>query len=148
MRRQQLIEDLRALLIKGTVSTQEGLCSALRALGHPVTQSKISRLLRKIGATKAKNELGEVVYRLPREPAPPVTTSQLSSLIVDVLANEVGVLVVTSPGAAQLIARLLDHHKEKAGFLGTVAGDDTVWVIPQSIKSTRTVLENVKQLLL
>ena len=54
-----LSDDLRQLLIEGKVTTQEDLCSALETIGHTINQSKISRLLRKIGAVKSKNEQGQ-----------------------------------------------------------------------------------------
>ena len=141
-----ITDDLRKLLFKGTVSTQEDICDALESLGYTTTQSKISRMLRKVGAVKAKNESGQVVYRLPREPAPPSTDSQLASLIIDIVANEMMVIVNTSPGAAQLVARLLDYNKDKAGILGTIAGDDTILIIPDSMKNTKRMLADVKKL--
>ncbi len=144
---QNVTDDLRELLVKGSVSTQENICNALEALGYTITQSKISRMLRKIGAVKAKNESGQIVYRLPREPAPPTTTNQLASLIIDIVANEMMVIVNTSPGAAQLVARLLDYNKDKAGILGTIAGDDTILIVPNSMKNTKSTLTNVKKLL-
>ena len=108
-----LLDDLRQLLLEGKVTTQEDICIALEAKGHQVNQSKISRLIHKLNAIKSKNELGQIVYRLAREPAPPTTSSQLSSLIIDIIANETTIIVNTSPGAAQLVARLLDYHKNK-----------------------------------
>lgn len=142
-----LIDDLRRLLIEGKVTTQEELCSSLEAHGHPVNQSKVSRLLRKIGAVKSKNEQGQIVYRLPLEPAPPTPSSQLSSLVIDVDANEVNIIVYTSPGSAQLIARILDYHKKKLQILGTIAGDDAIFIAPQSIKTIDLSLREIRKLL-
>lgn len=143
----ELTDDLRRLLIEGQVATQEEVCAALEALGHPVNQSKVSRLLRKIGAVKSKNEQGEIVYRLPMEPAPPTTTSQLSSLVIDVDANESIIIVYTSPGSAQLIARILDYHKKAIQILATIAGDDAIFVAPQSIKNIAYSVREIRKLL-
>lgn len=143
----ELADDLRRLLIEGQVATQEEVCGALEALGHPVNQSKVSRLLRKIGAVKSKNEQGEIVYRLPMEPAPPTTTSQLSSLVIDVDANESMIVVYTSPGSAQLIARILDYHKKAIQILATIAGDDAIFVAPQSIKNIAYSVREIRKLL-
>ena len=142
-----LIDDLRVLLLEGKVTKQEDICAELQAKGHHVNQSKISRLIRKIGAIKSKNELGQIVYRLAREPAPPTTASQLSDLIIDVVANEAIVIVNTSPGAAQLVARILDYHKEKMQILGTIAGDDAIFVAPFSIKNISYTFKEIKNLL-
>lgn len=142
-----LSDDLRELLLEGKVATQDDICAALESLGHVVNQSKVSRLLRKIGAVKSKNEQGQIVYRLPLEPAPPTTSSQLSDLIIDVVANEVTIIVYSSPGSAQLIARILDYHKQEIQILGTLAGDDAVFIAPKSIKTIDNSLKAIKKLL-
>ncbi len=113
-----------------------------------MNQSKISRLIRKLDAIKSKNELGEVVYRIAREPAPPTTESQLGHLIISIEANESLILVNTSPGAAQLIARVLDYHRNKLHILGTIAGDDTILIAPSTIKKIPSIVNELKSLLL
>jgi transcriptional regulator of arginine metabolism len=143
-----LLNDLRALLVEGKAATQEDICAALESQGHLLNQSKISRLLRKIGAVKSKNEQGQIVYRLPHEPAPPATSSQLSNLIIDVVANEVIIIVQTSPGSAQLIARVLDYHKEEIEVLATIAGDDTIFVAPKSVEKIDHSVKKINKLLL
>lgn len=145
---QQLSEDLRILLVEGRVTTQDDICATLQAKGHHVNQSKISRLIRKLDAIKSKNEQGQIVYRLAREPAPPTTNSQLSNLIIDVIANETTIIVNTSPGAAQLIARVLDYHKDKIQIIGTIAGDDSIFIAPTSINTINDSLKEIRQLLL
>lgn len=142
-----LLDDLRQLLLEGKVTRQEDICIALQASGHHVNQSKISRLIHKLNAIKSKNELGQVVYRLAREPAPPTTSSQLSSLVIDVVANETTIIVNTSPGAAQLVARVLDYNKSTIQILGTIAGDDSIFVAPLSIKAIDNTLKQIKKLL-
>ena len=144
-----LIDDLKDLLIDGSVGTQEDICKELERLGHPdVNQSKISRLLRStIGAVKGKNQHGQIVYRLPKEPAPPSKGATLSSMILRVDSNEMCVLIHTSPGAASLVGRLLDYCEKESGIMGTIAGDDTVLVIPKSVANIEAVLEEVKKLI-
>ena len=134
-----LIHDLKNLLMEGTVTTQDDLCASLMAKGHVVNQSKISRLIHKIDAIKSKNGLGEVVYRLPQEPAPPTSESQLAILVTD---------IITSPGSAQLIARIIDYHKDRIQILGTIAGDDTIFVAPKSIDLIVQIVEDIKKILL
>ena len=139
-----ITEALRKLLLASSMTTQEDLVETLIKQGYDVNQSKISRLLRKLGATKAKNKEGEFVYCLPKEPAPP-TASTLKNLIIDIVANETTVVIHTSPGSASLIARLLDHTE--ANILGTVAGDDTIMIIPESVKHTQKTLNTIKKML-
>jgi len=143
-----LIEDLRRLLSEGKVTTQDDICQALEALDHAVNQSKVSRLLRKIGAVKSKNEQGQVVYRLPHEPAPPTLDANIASLIIDIVHNETTIIVNTSPGSAQLVARILDYHKKSIHILGTIAGDDAIMITPKSMKSISDSITAIKMLLL
>ena len=144
----QLVEALRKLLLEGDVRTQDDICNNLEAQGFEVNQSKISRLLRKLGAVKAKNEFEEVVYRLSKEPLPPTKLTPLQELIIDVVHNETTIVVFTSPGCASLIARLLDYTQEKSTILATVAGDDTIFVIPKSVAKIDVTVAEVETLLL
>ena len=139
---------LQELLLAGLSTTQDELCSQLTAQGFEVNQSKISRLLRKMGAIKTKNENNQVVYCLPKEPAPPSNMRTLGNLVINIAHNEMVIILHTSPGSASLIARMLDYNHEKAGILGTLAGDDTVLVLPQSISTIENTLHNIKLLLL
>lgn len=128
-----LLDDLQKLLLHGVSATQETICSALEAKGHRMNQSKVSRLLRKLNAIKYKNDQGEMVYRLPHDSAPPPITTMLAELVIDIVANETTIIIKTSPGSASIIARIIDY--KKCQLLGTIAGDDTIFAIPQSIKT-------------
>lgn len=128
-----LLSELRDLLTKSVVHSQEEIREVLQAQGWDINQSKISRVLHKLGAVKTKNERGEIVYTLPKESLP-VSPQNFSNLIVDIVNNEVLIVIITSPGSASLIARTLDHHHQQLNILGTIAGDDTIVVIPKSIK--------------
>lgn len=145
--RLSLSDDLRTLLQEGNVTTQEDICSALEAQGHAINQSKVSRLLRKVGAVKSKNEDGQIVYRLPMEPAPPTLSSRLSGLVIGMVSNESMIIINTSPGSAQLLARILDYHKNTIHTLGSIAGDDTIFIAPKSTQKIDETLQAIKQLL-
>ena len=142
-----LLTALEALLLEGKVTTQESIRAALEEMGYAVNQSKISRMLRKVGAVKSKNEHGNVVYRLPHEPAPPTAKTELSTLIIQIASNEHNVIIQTSPGAAQLVGRILDYHKAELGMLGCIAGDDTIFVSPQSVLMISDCVKSIRRLL-
>ena len=143
-----LDEALRALLMHREANTQEDICSALEKKGFDINQSKVSRLLRKVGAVKIVNTKGQIVYSLPLEPAPPSLNTQLRDLIVDVVSNETLVVIYTSPGSASMVARMLDYAKITSEVLGTVAGDDTIFVAPKSIKDIHKLFVEIKDLLI
>ena len=128
-------------------STQEDICSVLKKQGYEINQSKASRLLRKIGAIKVVNSRGQTVYSLPREPAPPSMNTSLRGLILDIVSNETLVVIYTSPGSASMVARVLDYNQITTEILGTIAGDDTIFVAPKSIKDIHKLAEEIKDLL-
>lgn len=142
-----LIDELKSLLQLGRVSNQEDICQALEQAGFSINQSKISRLLRKVGAVKTKNEHGDIVYRLPHEPAPPQASDDLSNLVINVACNEALIVVNTSPGAAQLIARIIDYHKTELELLSTLAGDDAIFIAPGSTKNIQDTTDAIKRIL-
>ena len=145
--RNNLKEALRQLLTEGITTSQEEICNILKHKGHEVDQSKISRLLHKLGAVKILDTTGKMTYRLPQESLPPSTNTALSNLVTEVIANETLIAVHTNPGSAALVARLLDYNRRKLQILGTVAGDDVIFVAPQTTKNTGQSLSAIKKLL-
>ena len=128
---QVLFDELKKLLLSGANTTQEAICHELAARGFNINQSKVSRLLRKVRAIKSMNEKGEMVYSLPLDAVPPPIHMQVSDLVIDIVANESIIIVKTSPGSASLIARIIDN--QKCQILGTIAGDDAIFVAPMSV---------------
>jgi len=107
-----------------------------------ISQSKISRMLSKFGAVRTRNARQEMVYCLPAELGVPTAKSPLRQLVIDIEYNEVMIIIRTSPGAAQLIARLLDSLSKSDGVLGTIAGDDTIFIAPTNVgKIAETIVK-------
>ena len=142
-----LAEAFKALLREEKFSSQSEIVTALQDLGFThVNQSKISRMLSKYGAVRTRNTKMEMVYQLPAELAVPTTSSPLKNLVIDIDHNKVLVVVRTSPGAAQLIARLLDSMGKSEGILGTIAGDDTIFITPTRHTSTDELISRITEL--
>jgi len=131
----QRLSALRKLLENGEISTQEELVEALRAQKFIVTQSTISRDLSRLAAIKGRDASGRIVYRLPEDPslAPATAVRNMRGLVVDIQHNGSLIVITTTPGSASLLARVLDQSKPD-GILGTIAGDDTIFVAPSSPK--------------
>ena len=124
----KLSEAFKALLKEEKFGSQSEIVTALQKQGFEnINQSKVSRMLSKFGAVRTRNTKMEMVYQLPNELSVPATSSPLKNLVVD---NDLLIVVKTSPGAAQLIARLLDSIGKSEGILGTIAGDDTIFITP------------------
>lgn len=150
-KQEQLIKAFKDILKSENAGSQGEIVALLRQLGHEnISQSKISRMLSKFGAVRTRNARGDMVYCLPPELGMPTAKSPLKQLVLDITHNKVMLIIRTSPGAAQLIARLLDSLSSKDGVLGTIAGDDTIFIAPVDIdridelqKDVEALFENV-----
>jgi transcriptional regulator of arginine metabolism len=140
----QRLNALRNLLLEGKISTQEELVQELRAQKFTVTQSTISRDLARLGATKTRDNSGRVIYRLLEESLGVLAlpASDLKGLLVNVQDNGSIIVIHTPPGSANLVAHQLDRTRP-AGILGTIAGDDTIFIAPRSTKLIKETIEAI-----
>lgn len=141
----QRLHLLRRLLEAGEIGTQEELVEELRRQKYTVTQSTISRDLRRLGAIKTVDQDGQTVYRLPDDPGigaamPP--TSGLRNLLLNIQHNGALIVIHTTPGSASLVARQLDQTRPE-GMLGTLAGDDTIFVAPASQRMIEKTIQAI-----
>ncbi|HYI46422.1 MAG TPA: arginine repressor [Actinomycetota bacterium] len=139
--------DLIRLLHEGSVASQHQIVSALRGAGHDVTQATISRDLQELGATKVRSN-GGFVYKLPDD-IPHSRGGDLMARNLDKTLAEFAVgihqaaslaVVTTPPGHASAVARAIDL----AGVdevLGTIAGDDTIFVATSGADVAATLVE-------
>jgi transcriptional regulator of arginine metabolism len=144
---EHLLNAFKELLKEELYGSQTDIVDALKAKGFTnISQSKVSRLLSKYGAVRTRNAKQEMVYCLPAELGIPSTSAPLTQLVLDIQHNDVMVIIRTTPGAAQLIARLLDSVGKKEGVLGTIAGDDTIFIAPVKVADIDFTMANIKQL--
>ena len=146
-KQEALIKAFKSLLKSENFGSQSEIVEALKEQGFDnVSQSKVSRMLSKFGAVRTRNAKQEMVYCFPPEMAMPTAKSPLSQLVEEVTHNEVMIIIRTSPGAAQLIARLLDSLGTADGVLGTIAGDDTIFIAPSKINEIDLITNKVRDL--
>ncbi|AXF78256.1 transcriptional regulator ArgR [Erwinia tracheiphila] len=139
-----LVKAFKALLREEKFSSQGEIVTVLQEQGFEnINQSKVSRMLTKFGAVRTRNAKMEMVYCLPTELGVPTTTSPLKNLVLDIDYNDALIVIHTSPGAAQLIARMLDSLGKPEGILGTIAGDDTIFITPVRHTNVRKLLDSV-----
>lgn len=133
-KQEALIQAFKELLKQEQFGSQGEIVDALKAQGFDnISQSKVSRMLSKYGAVRTRNARLDMVYCLPAELGVPTAQSPLKQLVLDIEHNNVMIIIRTSPGAAQLIARLLDSLGKSDGVLGTIAGDDTIFIAPTDV---------------
>lgn len=142
-----LIKSFKDILKGENLGSQGEIVDALKDLGFDnISQSKVSRMLSKYGAVRTRNAKGQMVYCLPPELGMPTAKSPLKQLVLDIVHNNVMIIIRTSPGAAQLIARLLDSLNPSDGVLGTIAGDDTIFIAPADVNEIEKTLRLVEEL--
>ncbi len=136
LRKRKMMEILRGLIGSGFTGGQADIVKHLKKKGFDVTQSTVSRALTKIGAIKTKSH-GKTIYTLSSTgPAPQFAGHTLRNLILSTNNNENTIVVKTTPGSAMFVAGFIDHYC-KNFCMGTVAGDDTILVIPKSCKKIK-----------
>ena len=146
-KQERLVKAFKAILKEEKFSSQGEIVDALKAQGFDnINQSKVSRMLTKFGAVRTRNAKMEMVYCLPVELGVPTTSSPLKELVMEIGYNSALVVIHTGPGAAQVIARLLDSLGKAEGILGVVAGDDTIFITPTNSISTEELYDSVCEL--
>lgn len=125
-------ELIRRLLRTRVVSTQEELGELLGREGVEVTQATLSRDLARLKAHRVTLPDGGTVYELEEAPASRADESlrAVHHLVTTVDDSDALVLVRTLPGGASAVAAALDASRPR-GVLGTLAGDDTIFIMPQ-----------------
>jgi transcriptional regulator of arginine metabolism len=144
--KQERLQNLRRLLEDGLAGTQDEIREALEDLKFEVNQSTISRDLKKVGAVKIIDPRGRTVYRLAEniiDEQVGLPPKGLSELVLEVLNNESMIVINTTPGSASLVARFLDQFED--GILGTIAGDDTIFVSPKSTKGIERLVRQIRK---
>ena len=146
-KQEALVQAFKDLLKQEQFGSQGEIVDALKLQGFDnISQSKISRMLSKFGAVRTRNARQDMVYCLPAELGVPTAKSPLRQLVLDIEHNEMMIIIRTSPGAAQLIARLLDSLSKSDGVLGTIAGDDTIFIAPTNVGKILQTIEKLELL--
>ena len=126
-------ELIRALITTREVATQEELRELLAKEKYDVTQATLSRDLAKLGARRASRPSGGTAYELPEAPVAMAraeeTLAGFAEMVINVDDNGSLVVIRTRPGAASAVALAIDTAR-LAEVLGTLAGDDAIFVAP------------------
>lgn len=130
--RQHLIGKL---LAAASVTSQEQLVDLLATEGVTSTQATVSRDLVDLGAIKVRAADGESVYAIPELPheqrAPDDHLRRVfGDWVVEVSATDGVIVLRTPPGSAHVVGSALDRA-DLPEVAGTVAGDDTLFVVVQ-----------------
>jgi len=145
MRRPDRRREAVAQLIRSRrIATQDELLAQLRGEGFEATQATLSRDLARLGARRVSSPDGGTRYELsPEERRDGIRA--IGRLVGSVSCNGSLVVIRTHPGSAPAVARAVDLAR-LGDVLGTIAGDDTVFVAPTRERRARAVADEVKKL--
>ena len=142
-----LEQAFREILHEERYGSQAEIVQALADRGFQnISQSKVSRMLSRFGAVRTRNTRMEMVYCIPEEFGIPNVSGTIKSLVFDVSHNNHLIVMRTSPGSAQMIARMLDSIRKSEGILGTIAGDDTILVICRDEASASELAKKLREI--
>ena len=132
--RTQRILAIRRIIEKEAVASQDELLSLLKKKGFEVTQATLSRDLKFLEAGKIPDRDKGYIYVLPegkRQERQPTSMGNfpLNGFISLEFARDMAV-IKTHPGYAQSIASAIDEM-DAYEIMGTIAGDDTILLIPR-----------------
>ncbi|MCL4385662.1 MAG: arginine repressor [Actinobacteria bacterium] len=134
------------------ISSQEMLLKELKKKGFNITQSTISRDLKDLRLVKRRNIDGEEYFVIDNNIFPekkPLSFEKLASKLkesVISIRNTGNIIVIkTYPGEAQSVAASLDSMNYNE-ILGTVAGDDNIICVVDTIENTLKLMDILKNI--
>jgi transcriptional regulator of arginine metabolism len=136
---------IKEILTASTITSQEDLKHELGRRGYRVTQATLSRDMKELGVNWVTRG-GVQQYVLPAGPEAAALRPIVGAEVTGINANESLIVVHTIPGAAHTVGEFIDvqHNRD---IIGTVAGDNTLLVIPGSARATATVVAWLRQIL-
>ncbi len=137
-RRTQIVDLLR----NEEVETQEELRRKLSRRGIHVTQATVSRDIEELGLVKTR-----IGYRLPETAEPVAVPRPTLALVLKEFLTEARqaanlVVLKTRPGNAHSVAAALDADPWE-GVVGTVAGDDTIFIATPSSHQAEAIRKKI-----
>lgn len=142
-RRKRLLKILE-LISTRAIRTQEELAEALAAEGWEVTQSSVSRDIKALRLAKTGG-----AYHRPPSVAAHSPDPDRRRVAEDVIGTEPAgdalIVLHTPPGEASAVSLALDRLAW-GDVVGTIAGDDTIFVAVKDASAQRRLLRDLKQL--
>ena len=146
--RQKRIQDIIA---RESVSTQADLVARLRADGVHVTQATVSRDINELRLVRLPIGKGRHRYALAQVAGHGNVEEELARLfqnfVHDVDRGENVLVIRTADGHATGVALLLDRRR-RDDIVGTIAGEDTIFVAARTIAEGEELMEELNALMI
>lgn len=152
MKKNSRIEALKMLISSNEIGSQEEALQALQKEGFNLTQATLSRDMKQLKVAKAASMNGKYVYVLPNEtmyrrvPKPKLAKEMLETPgYISISFSGNMAVVKTRPGYASAIAYNIDNS-DLPDILGTIAGDDTIFLVIKENARRTVVTEHIESL--
>jgi transcriptional regulator of arginine metabolism len=133
MQKTKRLSVIERIISEENISSHEVLLRRLKSKGIKCTQATLSRDLRQLGTGRIPNDKGGYKYVLPESNnkiRSEISRFQVLPVITDIVDARNLLLIKTLPGNASNTAIFIDNAS-RYEVAGTIAGDDTILVIPR-----------------
>lgn len=142
-------DAILSLIKENSIETQQDLTVALSNVGFDVTQATVSRDIKELRLLKKLNDEGRYVYASHSPESGNGVSDKMSIILsksitgADYALNTV--VIRTLAGMAQGAASVLDAM-QLPEYLGSIAGDDTIFVTTRSEDAAQKLCKKLKNI--
>ncbi len=136
------------LIESKNIETQEQLLAELEACGFVTTQATISRDIKELRIIKELGANGSYRYSSAPKVSEPTFTAKLNNIFRQCVVNydhaQNIVVIKTMPGLANAACSALDAM-DWDSLVGTIAGDDTAFILMRDTASATAMCAEIKR---
>ena len=142
--------QIKRIILDNKIASQDELLDSLRKEGFELTQATLSRDLKEIRVGKLADAARGSVYVLHEQLNKSNQQSNAPSIPVNSVLSVVFsyhlCVIRTFPAFASTVATYIDNS-QLPGIAGTVAGDDTIMVIPREGYTQKDILKALESVI-
>ncbi len=143
------LNKILQLIEQYEINTQDDLALKLKEAGYEVTQATVSRDIKELKLIKISSGNGSYKYATMEDTKDNVYGDKMLELFKSSVINMEQVfnfvLVKTTSGAASAAAQFIDNF-EFNGLAGTIAGDDTIFILTRGNDYAENILKKLYEL--
>jgi transcriptional regulator of arginine metabolism len=151
MGKKDRLDKIKEIIVSFNISSQDELLNVLKTSGFDLTQATLSRDLKQLKVAKIptvsgyRYSLSSKVVDYGRTKSSAKVTNRIPGGIVSIdFSGALGV-IKTSPGFASALAWSIDNYADNR-ILGTIAGDDTIFLALNEKSSRKEVMSLLTEL--
>jgi transcriptional regulator of arginine metabolism len=138
---------IKEIITQLPIGNQDDLRLELKKRRFNVTQATLSRDLAEIGVSRMASAEGPRYVLQSATSEMNMLKPVVGQQVISIFANEYLIVVKTLPGSANTVAEFVDLQGNQ-DIIGTVAGDNTLLVIPSSTRRTSQIVRFLKDKLI